>query len=659
MLVAILLLVAGLAGAQAADPAYAPLTRAYEALRARDYDTAIAAFLKGIAAAPARASIRKDLAYAYLKTGENERAREQFQEALLLSPEDTELALDYAFLCYETKNQVEARRLFDRLRKTAGPPFRIKAEEAFQTIDAPLVEGIERWSRAIELGADNFSAHFELATLAEQREELELAAGHYEKAWRILPDRRSVLVALGRVWKQLGRLDDANAALLAASRGGEPRAAEMARELLPDRYPFVAEFQAALQFDPENVELRRELGYLLLRMNRPLDAEPQFRIITATAPADLLSATQLGFLLYARGDAAGALPLFERVLAGNDDDLANRVRAVLRIPQVLKPRAETAPVSIDAKLMAERSIKAGYMKDALKYLTVAHEAEPGDFNLMLKLGWTYNILRQDADAARWFDLARRSPDPQIASEASRAWRSLRAGAARFRTTGWLYPLFSSRWHDLFSYAQIKTDVRTGLPIRPYVSVRFIGDTRQTMGAAAPQYLSESSFILAVGLATSPWHGILGWAEAGSAMSYLTGHMLPDYRGGISMARNLGTTLGSESSGWFLASTTDAVFLSRFGNDFLVYQQTRFGYTTGPTLLRAQFQWNLNLTADTQRQHWANFIESGPGIRFRAAALPPAMFFTIDLLRGAYLIHETGQLPNFRDVRAGIWYAFTR
>jgi tetratricopeptide (TPR) repeat protein len=654
MRAAIVLIIGGWAVAQAPDPAYEPLARAYDALARRDYDTAISAFLKGIEAAPDRASIRKDLAYTYLKIGENERARVQLRDALRLTPDDSHLALEYAFLSYETKHQVEARRIFDRLRKTGNPV----AEQAFQNIDAPLAEGISRWRTAIETGAANFSEHFELATLAEQRDELELAAEHYEKAWRILPDRRSVLVALGRVWKQLNRLDYANAALLAASRGGEPRAAEMARELLPDRYPFVEEFRAALRLDPSNIGLRRELGYLLLRMDRNPEAETEFRIITETDPADLLAATQLGFLLYARGQITGARPLFDRVLAGKDPDLANRVRAVLRLQQVLEPRPNEQPAALDAKLMAERSIRAGYMKDALMYLRMAHEAEPDDFTVMLKLGWTYNILHQDGDAARWFDLARRGPDPQIASEATRAWRNLRGAAERFRTTAWFFPIFSTRWHDLFSYGQVKTEVRTGIPIRPYLSLRFIGDTRQTIGAVTPQYLSESSFILGAGIATAPWHGILGWAEAGSAMSYLTGHMLPDYRGGISIARNLGTTLGGESSGWFLATTADAVFLSRFGNDFLLYQQTRGGYTAGPQLLRAQFQWNLNMTIDTQRQAWANFIELGPGIRFCSSALPQSIFFTVDILSGAYLLHQTDKPQHFRDLRAGIWYAFT-
>ena len=647
--------VCGLAFSQPPDPAYEPLTRAYEALRARDYDAAIAGFLKGIEAVPRRASIHKDLAYTYLKIGENDLARDQFSQAMGMDPNDTQVAMEYAFLCYETKEQQQARRIFDRIRKTGDAT----AERAFRNIDAPLAAGIERWKKAIEMGADNFSAHFELATLAEQRDELALAAEHYEKAWRLLPDRRSVLVDLGRVWKALDRTDDATAALLAASRGAEPRAAEMARELLPPRYPYVPEFRRALELDPSNVELRRELAYLLLRMQREPEAEQEFRVLTETAPDDLLSATQLAFLLYACGEHTAALPLFERVLAGKDEELANRVRAVLRIPQVLKARGDAPPASIDAKVMAERSIKAGYIKDALKYLQIAHEDDPGDFQVMLKLGWTYNILHQDLLAFRWFDLARKSPDPQIAAEAGHAWRNLRAVTERFRTTAWLYPIFSTRWHDFFSYAQIKTEIRTSSPIRFYVSTRFVGDTRLTIGAAAPQYLSESSFILAVGAATAPWHGITGWAEAGWAISYITGHMLPDYRGGISAARGIGHTLRGESSGWFADTTLDAVFVSRFGNDFLVYDQSRLGYAFGPQTLRGQLSWNANLTFDSQRQYWANFGETGPGLRVSSSLLPQSTYVTFNLLRGAYLI-DTGnpRRPNFNDLRAGFWYAFT-
>src|SRR5262249_31131072 len=160
--------------------------------------------------------------------------------------------LEYAFLSYESREQsglqAEARGIFNRIRKQGNAT----AEQAFQNIDQPLAAGIERWVSAIARGGSSFSAHFELASLAEQRDELELAATHYEKAWRILPERRSVLVDLGRLWNRLGRSEDATAAWIAASRGGQARGAELAREYLPARYPYVPEFRAALDLDPRN-----------------------------------------------------------------------------------------------------------------------------------------------------------------------------------------------------------------------------------------------------------------------------------------------------------------------------------------------------------------------------------------------------------------------
>src|SRR5437870_1906006 len=199
MRVAILFAAVSLASAQPPDPAFAPLDRAYTALRAHDYDTAVLHFAVAIANSPRRADIRKDLAYTYLKIGEPTLARDQFHEAAAIDPADTNAALEYAFLCNETGQQAEARRILDRIRRLANPT------------------------------------------------------------------------------------------LLAASRGGEPRASELARELLPTRYPFVPEFRAALALDAANHELRRELAYLLLRMGHEPEAETEFRILSQNAPDDLLS----------------------------------------------------------------------------------------------------------------------------------------------------------------------------------------------------------------------------------------------------------------------------------------------------------------------------------------------------------------------------------
>lgn len=653
-------------------PAYVPLEKAYAALRLKDYDTAVANFEQAITTAPGRAEIHKDLAYTLLKIGRNEEARQHFASAMRLDPADEHVALEYAFLCYEAREQAEARRIFDRLRKTGGAESGATAEQAFQNIDRPLAEGIARWSEALKVSPDNFSAHQELARLADQRDEFALAAENYEQAWRLRPEERLLLLDLGRVWKALGRLEDSNAALLAASRGAQPRVAERARELSPTRYPYVYEFYKALDLDPKNLDLRRELAYLLLAMDKKDDAEREFRTIVTSAPDDLLSTAQLGFLLLARRDLTGATPLLDRVLKGADDELADRVRVALKLPQTLKKRADTSrDVSNEAKLLAEKSLQAGYLKDAVKYLKVAHETDPLDFAVMLKLGWTYNILKQDKDAIQWFDLARKSPDPAVSDEAQKAYSNLRPEFVRFRTTAWAFPFYSSRWKDVFAYGQVKTDYHiAGLPFRPYVSVRFVGDTRGNLEAAKPgvlpQYLSESSFIVALGVATSTWRGVMGWAEAGEAIRYLgtpdQGRMVPDYRAGLSYSKGFGHLLRPSSHGFFAETNGDGVFISRFQNDLLLYSQTRTGYTFRPSEtagFQGQLYWNWNLTADAQGQYWANYVESGPGVRFRFAALPPSVLFSVNLMHGSYLSNVGNpQRPTFNDVRAGFWYAFT-
>lgn len=562
--------------AQTPDPAWAPLENAYQALRANNYESAIAWFGKALEAAPQRPHIRKDLAYTYLKIGEPEAARDQFAEAMRLDPADSHVALEYAFLCYETKQRATARRIFDRLRSSSDPVARATAEEAFQNVDRPLAEGIRRWQAALASAPDNFSGHQELAVLAEQRDQLELAAEHYRKALQLRPEEPSLLLDLARVWSALGKTEQAQQAYLEAVRSPVPRVAEAARQHLP-----AGQRQA------------------------PDSAKP---------PSPPRTASQL-----------------------------------------------------TAKEMAERSYRKGYLKDALRYLKIAHEADPADSSVILKMGWSYNALRQDEQALRWFQMARKSPDPAIAREADKAYKNLRPALARTRTSAWVFPFYSSRWNDLFSYGQLKTELRLGrLPFRPYLSTRFIGDTRRTAGEALPQYLSESSFLFALGLASRQWRGFTLWGEAGTAVSYLARQQnvrrrMPDYRGGAAYSKGFGQLLGGEAPGVFFETNDDGVFLSRFRNDFLLYSQNRFGVTLPPLGgLRTQFYWNGNATVDLERQYWANFVEFGPGIRFRLPGMPEALTFSVNLLRGVYTLNrDNPRRPNFFDLRAGFWCAITR
>jgi hypothetical protein len=124
-------------------------------------------------------------------------------------------------------------------------------------------------------------------------------------------------------------------------------------------------------------------------------------------------------------------------------------------------------------------------------------------------------------------------------------------------------------------------------------------------------------------------------------------VLPDYRGGVSWARSW-----TSERKFFGEVNADEVFISRFGNDWLSYLQSRVGY-----------RWlvmNANLTADTNHQHWANFVEAGPGIRVHLPNSPKNLLFSANFLRGVYIVSEsTPKHIIFNDLRVGFWYAITK
>lgn len=624
------------------------LNRGYKALTQKDYDQAIELFRKGLARQPGNAKVHKDLAYTLLKTGENAQARDEFEQALKLNPDDETAALEFAFLAYETKEAIEARRMFEKLRHSANSATRPTAEQAFANIDKPLGDGIARWQEALRRAPDpnaieTFSAHWELAQLAELREELALSAEQFEICKKLKPQLPELLLMLARVWGKLNRVDEARAALLAASRSSDSRTAELALAQSETRYPYPYEFVAALKLDAGNVALRKELAYLYLAMHKEHEAIEQFEALLAIDPKNEAVRKQL--------DSMHGLKARPLAPAKN---LAN----------------SNSASGADAKAMGEKSLTLGYVQDAIRYLQQAHEQNPDDAEVMLQLGWAYNQSKDDAEAMDWFNRARRGDDPLIAAEASRAFHNLR-GDALPQTTIWTLPMFSSRWHDLFSYGQIKRTIplpwlgRANKLVTFYLSTRFAGDVKSALPAhvETPQYLSESSFIFGAGLATRTWRHVTAWAEAGEAVNYLPfrhdiGTAMPDYRGGLNYAKGFGHLLGSRTPGLFYETTEDAIYVSRFDKDWLFYSQHRAGETfrfgNGAS---GQLLFNVNSVRDVKNQYWANTLEIGPGFKFHLPWMPPAMFLSTDLLHGFY----TGPSPkaNYNDVRVSVWYAVTR
>jgi hypothetical protein len=76
----------------------------------------------------------------------------------------------------------------------------------------------------------------------------------------------------------------------------------------------------------------------------------------------------------------------------------------------------------------------------------------------------------------------------------------------------------------------------------------------------------------------------------------------------------------------------------------------------PYGVTGQLLLNANYTRDMKGEAWANTLELGPGLKFHAPWMPPAMYFSTDLLRGYYT--NTAK-PHYNDIRVSLWYAVTK
>lgn len=561
--------------------------RGYQALREGRYDEAVAAFERALELDPGLRHVRKDLAYTLLRRGDREEAREHFNRLRKEDPADETSALEYAFLCYETRQVQEARRVFHGLRLAARDPgVRQTAEEAFERVDRPLREGIARWSEAVLRAPQQWSAHEELAQLAEMRDELTLAAEHYELAWKLRPQKLELLLSLARVWRELGREDQARAALATAWRRGSTRVSEQAREML--------------------------------RGNTPEDDAPELAIAAEPRTAEVASSPPL--------------PPYE---------------------------------------MGERSLAGSYLQDAYRYFRLAVEEEPDNARAQYMLGVTANLLKRDEEALRWLARARRASDPEIAAKARESYLALIPRYSRFTTDVWTIPFYSSRWRGAFAFGQVKGQWRTHrLPVSPYLSLRFVGDTagaRQAARAALPLYLSEKSVIAAVGASRVLHPTTFAWFEAGRSFAYgeqryYESRSRWDARGGVALLKGWGNLLGGARKGWFHEVNLDGVYASRFRHDVLVYAQNRTGFTLPAAWSGTQGQVYLvwNFTADTRGEYWGNAAEAGIGFRLRSPVFPAGMSWRAEFVRGAHLRNGSNPWgPNYWDFRSGIWYAHTR
>jgi adenylate cyclase len=246
---------------------------------------------------------------------------------------------------------------------------------------ATLDHAVRLFSRALELDPRYAPAHAGLcrAQLARFRstrslESFEAARRAGERAIELEPDSAEARVALGSLFLQSGRLDDALSAL-----------------------------ELAVAIDPHCADARSILGDVYARQGRLEDAERAFREAIDSQPGNWLAYEGLGAFHYARGNFKEAEASFRRVVELSPDNAAGHANlgAVLYMGGELEAAAAAwqealrlSPTALTYSNLGTMYYYLGRFGDAVEALERATALAPEDHR---PLGVLADALRQLPD----------------------------------------------------------------------------------------------------------------------------------------------------------------------------------------------------------------------------------------------------------------------
>ena len=245
---------------------------------------------------------------------------------------------------------------------------------AGQLLDAQLC-----CQQALELDPGHADSLYLMGLISLQSRQHDHAVAWLSQAIRQTP-KIDYLTSLGFTLKQMGRLDDA-----------------------------LAVFDKAIQLKPDDAELWKHLGGVLLALDRGAEALLSYQHALSIDPAHKEAAFQSGLLLHQQQRDAEAVEAFTVCLTQQPNDLtalqmrAKCLRKLNRYPDYLADteRASTlAPADpLACNNVGDALVCLGRHAEALSWFDRALSLQPGMIEVLLNKGFALLQLRRLADAA--------------------------------------------------------------------------------------------------------------------------------------------------------------------------------------------------------------------------------------------------------------------
>ncbi len=422
-------------------------------------------------------------------------------------------------------------------------------------------------------------------------------------------------------------------------------------------------FLKALEADPGNTPLRKDLAYVYVQQGSWLSAAGQFETIYRAHPEDLATALELGFL-YNRMKRDGlSAEYFKAATQSQDPKISESACHALK-----NLRDDTIRTR---KEQGYELLRQNRRSEAILVFEEVYRQDPHDYSTVMQLGYLYDAEGHKKQAERMFRAAADSSNLQLAEQGRSALRAMHGIESAWFGSLYFAPFYTSRFGNEINSLNAKLGLLPSQYFQPYIGLRLTRDTRSQTGRL-PVIFSDNTAVVSLGVQSRPFgRTAVVYAEAGTALSLLGdpqhGRAIPDYRAGVSWFKpwGLGLTQAiretSRRAALFGEAYSDVTYYSRYAQNVIGYFQMKEGLTLAQKrVLPLQVFAAVNLIKDSKSDFYNNVVEFGPGLRFVPLRKLPMLQIQAQYLRGYYMtegnrIHNPYG-PNYNDYRLFLIWA---
>jgi len=404
--------------------AYYHFLKGYQLELSHEFDKALAEYLAGLEYAPDSLALLSGTADLYLRNGDVEKATQTAEEALARFPSDPDLLRFLSQLYLRQDDLDAAERIYRRL--IGVDPEDIKP---YYLLALAYIRA-ERYDDAKALVAETRRRRPEsplpdyyLGRILREEGNDRAALRAFRKAIDKDPGFEAPYLDSADLLERAGRADKARAMYERVVRDVDSRSG-IARDQLIRLYlkagdleKVLAQFDAILEYNPQNVSVLFRKAVVLSEQDRVEEAIDTVQRILTLLPADVRSMAFLGVLYEQAERYEEARAIFQRILELEPDheqaqihlgyvadqlgDEEGRDRAV----EAVRALSERHPEDVSLRLyVAWGDAQAGRYEDAVDVLKGALDVDPDNVEAHFSLGAAYYELKRFDDMVgemRW------------------------------------------------------------------------------------------------------------------------------------------------------------------------------------------------------------------------------------------------------------------